>query len=390
MEENNMYTPQQVEEIARQAARYVIEHSLHPPNLDNEIESPPKGDTTMAKYMREKVTIRGEVKWIGGYTQQELMDAYVRLLEKEGILIRVADDLAVPQFGEYLDRFYKTCRANQQDNTLVNRQRIVKNHIIPAFGMQPVDKISTMDLQEYFNNLGKKYAKETVLKIRNMMNPVFNAAVEDELIKRNPLDSDRIKITGKETVSHKAIPKEKMDGIKEALPSLTGRVLIMTALLCYTGMRFEEILGLKWEDISDGWIEIQRAVVHPTRGQPVVKDPKTKTSQRRIPYIQRLKDLLEPHRTTGYLLSKEGDGKDPLSYAEARRVFEKIRKQFDLQGFSAHDFRDTCATEWREAGIELDVIARLLGHAKTETTERKYVKYRNDLVLQSVAALNAL
>lgn len=390
MEENNMYTAQCVEEIAQRAARYAIEQCLHPPDLDNGIESPPKGDTTMAKYMREKVTIRDEVRWIGGYTQQELMDAYVRLLEKEGILIRIADDLAVPQFGEYLEKFYKTCRTDQQDNTLVNRQRIIKNHIVPVFGMKPVDKISTMDLQEYFNNLGKKYAKETALKIRNIMNPVFNAAVEDELIKRNPLDSDRIKITGKETVSHKAIPREKMDEIKEALPSLEGRVLIMAALLCYTGMRHEEILGLKWEDIGDEWIEIQRAVVHPRRGTPVVKAPKTKTSQRQIPYIQHLKDLLEPHRTTGFLLSKEGDGKNPLSYAEARRVFEKIKKQFNLEGFSAHDFRDTCATEWREAGIGLDVIARLLGHAKTETTERKYVKYRNDLVLQSVATLNAL
>lgn len=344
----------------------------------------------MAKYIREKINIRDEVKWIGGYTQQELMDAYVRLLEKEGLITRVADDLAIPLFGDYLDRFYKTCRTNQQDNTLVNRKRIIKNHIIPAFGSKPVDKISTMDLQEYFNNIGKKYARETALKIRNIMNPVFNAAVEDELIKRNPLDSDRIQITGKETVPHKAIPKEKMDAMKDALPTLSGRVLFMAALLCYTGMRHEEILGLKWEDIGDDWIEIQRAVVHPTRGMPVVKPPKTKTSQRQIPYIQRLKDLLEPHRTTGFLLSKEDDGADPLSYAEARRVFNKIKKQFDLDGFSAHDFRDTCATEWREAGMSLDVIARLLGHAKTETTERKYVKYRKDLVLQSVAALNAL
>ena len=55
-----------------------------------------------------------------------------------------------------------------------------------------------------------------------------------------------------------------------------------------------------------------------------------------------------------------------------------------------HDFRDTCATEWREAGIQLDVIARLLGHAKTETTEKKYVKYRDNLLLQSVATMNAL
>ena len=41
----------------------------------------------------------------------------------------------------------------------------------------------------------------------------------------------------------------------------------------YTGLRFEEILGLQWEDfnLETREIKIQRAVVHPTRNQPIVK-----------------------------------------------------------------------------------------------------------------------
>ena len=87
----------------------------------------------------------------------------------------------------------------------------------------------------------------------------------------------------------------------------------------------------------------------------------------------------EKDETTG-VSDKDPTGETPLSYSEARRIFEKIRTRFDIKEYSAHDFRDTCATEWREKGIPLDVIARLLGHAKTETTERKYVKYRTDLL----------
>lgn len=59
---------------------------------------------------------------------------------------------------------------------------------------------------------------------------------------------------------------------------------------------------------------------------------------------------------------------------------KKIRKIFGLGGYSAHDFRDTCATEWREAGMNLDLIARMLGHSKTETTEQRYVKYRDTMM----------
>ena len=28
--------------------------------------------------------------------------------------------------------------------------------------------------------------------------------------------------------------------------------------------------------------------------------------------------------------------------------------------------------------MQLDLVARILGHAKTETTERRYVKYRDE------------
>ena len=69
----------------------------------------------------------------------------------------------------------------------------------------------------------------------------------------------------------------------------------------------------------------------------------------------------------------------PLNYTEAAKSFKRIQKQCGVEGYTAHDFRDTCATEWRESGISFDLIARLLGHQKTEVTEQRYVKYRPEL-----------
>lgn len=333
---------------------------------------------------KEKVTVNGHVKWIDGYSRQEVLDNYVKLLVREGVVEMVEDTDRMPMFGEYLTGFYATFKQKQQSNTVINRKRIIKNHILPRYEFRRIDKISTTDLQKWFNELGKKFSLETVLKIKNTMNPVFEAAVEDELITRNPLASRRLELTGKETVPHKAIPTDKMKDIRNGLKDLPERERYMGALLCYTGMRFEEVLGLRWEDISDGWISVQRAVVHPTRNMPEIKKPKTKTSIRKIPANEELLKLLDicGKRRKGFVLAKETDPKHetPLSYSEARRIFNKIRKQFGIDGYSAHDFRDTCATEWREKGMALDVIARLLGHSKTETTERKYVKYRTEML----------
>lgn len=341
------------------------------------------GDTKMRKRLKEKVTLNGKVYWIDGYSIQGLMENYVNLLEREGLIERIDHSDDMPFFENYILDYYSTYKLSQSDNTTVNRNRLINNHILPRFGKKKLNDITTANIQNWYNDLSKEYSHETILKLKNIVSPVFDAAVEDDILKRNPMKSRRIEIHGSEVVPHKAIPREKMEQIKSGLKFLPMKERYMAALLAYTGMRFEEVLGVKWDDITDdGWLIIVRAVVHPTRNQPIVKTTKTKTSERIIPVSKELADILKSPSKAGYILysDKDPDHDTPLSYSEARRIFNKIRTTFGIEDYSAHDFRDTCATEWRENGMDLDMIARLLGHAKTETTEKKYVKYRYSII----------
>lgn len=338
-----------------------------------------ESENDMPKRLAQKLLVDGKERWVHGYSVQELFDNYVKLLVKEGIVEMVDEDDEMPNFGTYLNKFYETFKQKQQSNTVINRKRIIRNHIEPAFGSKRLDRIRTTDIQRWFNSLAKTYSKETIMKIKNIISPVFDAAVEDDIIDKNPAASKRIEIHGKETVHHKAIPKDKMAEIRGSLPDIPDNERLLAGLLSYAGLRFEEVLGLRWDDICDGWITVQRAVVHPKRNLPEVKPPKTKTSLRKVPLCEDLKRLLDPLRGDGFILNT-GDPEKPLTYTMARRLFDKIRKRFDILDFTAHDFRDTCATEWRENGIPLDVIARMLGHSKTETTEKRYVKYRTDIM----------
>ena len=99
---------------------------------------------------------------------------------------------------------------------------------------------------------------------------------------------------------------------------------------------------------------------------------------------------LAPREQTGFILYSYKDLKreTPMSYTEAKKAFDRIRDMCDVKEYSAHDFRDTCATEWRESGISIDMIARLLGHQKTEVTEQRYVKYRPELYRQAKEKMN--
>ena len=339
--------------------------------------------TDIVKRIREKIRVNGKDFWLCGYSNQEICDRYVDILEKEGLIQRIDPDDELPLLGDYLKNFYETYKTRQQKNTMVNRERIIRNHILPKFGNWRIDRITTTVIQKWFNELAEDYSKETILKIKNTLSPVLDSAVEDELINRNPLKSKRLENNGREVIHHKAIPRDKMREIKMELPELEPKMKWMGGLLSYTGMRYEEVLGCRFEDISkDGWLTICRAVVHPQRNMPVLKCTKTVTSDRIIPCPVALQDLFKDGPNKGFIMATDKDPtrETPMSYTEARRVFNKIQKRFGIFEYTPHDFRDTCATEWREKGMPLDVIARMLGHAKTETTERRYVKYRTDIL----------
>lgn len=349
----------------------------------------------MPKRYKEQVNINGQKRWITGATVSDLLEAYLNICLDAGI---VRTGIGEPQqttpvlFGQYLQDFVATYKNNQESLTMKSRQQLITKHILPRWENTPVQSIKTMALQKWFNDLETQgYSHETLVKLKNTMSPAFDAAVEENIIQRNPLKSSLLVIGGTETKGHTALPPEKMQEIRDGLPNIADtKVRCMGALLCYTGMRMEEILGLRWEDIDfeNDWITIQRAVVHPDRNQPEIKDPKTKTSKRRIPLSQKIKALLVPRQLTGFILHPVAstDREKPLSFTEARRVFDKLRKTFDIPKYTAHDFRDTCATEWREKGIPLDIISSLLGHSKTDITQKRYVKYRDEL-FQDVRAL---
>ena len=150
-------------------------------------------------------------------------------------------------------------------------------------------------------------------------------------------------------------------------------------------MRIEEVLGLRWDDIDTerGCIHIRRAVVHPGRNMSEIKSTKSK-AERTIPLPRHLLDELSPKEETGFLLNSYTDlsRETPLVIPKPQNR-SNVSKNNAVSKGTAHDFRDTCATEWRESGISIDLIARLLGHKKTDVTEQRYVKYRPELYKQA-------
>ena len=88
----------------------------------------------------------------------------------------------------------------------------------------------------------------------------FENAVEDKLVKSDPTLSKRIVLPEKVT-KRKALEQEQFYDIVSHISELSGEDAIFMALLCFTGMRRGEILGLKWSNVLADKIQVRSEVI---------------------------------------------------------------------------------------------------------------------------------
>lgn len=219
-----------------------------------------------------------------------------------------------------------------------------------------VEEIGVDAVQRLFN--GMDTSKETKQKAKRLLNQILNAAIDDDLLVKNPLKSNRIKITGAESTTTEVYSVGQMRYLVQHIDDLQ-RPLDRTylALQALHPLRLEEVLGLRWTDIDldNMTLSVRRAVTHPDRNRPEIKDTKTKSSVRTIG----LSSLAIP-----YLVSAEKDGfilggDSPLSYSVVKRMCERIRRE---TGFSEKitpmRFRTTVLTDIYEQAKDIKLTQR--------------------------------
>ena len=158
------------------------------------------------KKIRREVTIGGVKRWISGNTEQEYAERLIAALHLDG----------TPQFVQRKHEFQKYAqqwfevfsKPNVELVTATTYERQLRVHIYPILGELPVEEIAPVDVQKVFNAMS--CAKETKIKVKNILNMIFEQAIEDGLIQRNPLHSRSIRITGKSSTPIKPYTVEQM------------------------------------------------------------------------------------------------------------------------------------------------------------------------------------
>ena len=209
-------------------------------------------------------------------------------------------DQSFEQFANY----YYTHAGSQQIRTTTRDDYlyILRHYAFPAIGRKQLRSITKHDLENLLYGLRKRYAATTVNQLRTLLKKLFSVALDEELIVKNPMAT--IPKFKKEPTdkTNKRVPPNAEE-VREILRLAAGTDLeLFLHLLCSTGMRRGEVLGLHWEDFNFdlGTVTVNRTLREGTRvardgssiSRPTYNPPKTVASRRTLRLAPPVLDLL--------------------------------------------------------------------------------------------------
>ena len=148
------------------------------------------------------------------------------------------------------------------------------------------------------------------------------------------------------------------------------------------GLAIGEICALQWEnvDFEKRTIYVQNTIQRiqnkeqDSRKTLLVKMPLSDSTQRELPVPDAILGTLKEYRQEcGYVLQcKKGKLPDPRR--EQIRL-EKLFEKQEMKGYNFHTLRDTFAVRCLRAGMSVEHLSYVLGHASVTVTAERYKKF---------------
>jgi len=216
---------------------------------------------------------------------------------------------------------------------------------------------------------------------------MLNYAVRMEYISKNPLRNignfKDVSFTNKTNNLQYYTPDEfkvYIKTAKEMCKTLSDWCYFTFFVMAYyTGMRKGEINALKWSDIEGDIIHVRRSIAQKLKGQNFIETPpKNKSSIRDIQAPEPLLKVLVEHKNRQSKMEgfshdfRVCGGISPLCDSSIDNRNRAIAKQAGLHRIRIHDFRHSHASLLANEGINIQEIARRLGHSKIEITWNIY------------------
>ena len=297
--------------------------------------------------------------------------------------------------------------------TASSYEGLIKNHINPYIGGIRLQELALSDvqrlireLQKYRDSKGKRLAAKTIRNAISTLSSALTAAVDEELIERNPCEKAKLPNVEK----HEIIPlnSEELSAFLEALeddPEFKNAYLFCI----YTGVREGECLGLNWSNVNfekkTVTIAQQLQKVRSENGGTYVIKKCTKTKKPRticvsnsvIACLKNEKMRQEENaRLAGKLWNNEWDlvftndlGRH-LIIVTFYKHFKRIVAKIGRPDARPHDLRHTFASlAIADNRGDIKSVQTILGHSNAMTTLNTYTHPDEDAQRESMGRVDA-
>ncbi|MGH9378565.1 MAG: tyrosine-type recombinase/integrase [Terriglobia bacterium] len=239
-----------------------------------------------------------------------------------------------------------------------------------ARGRYALADVALPDLTDFRSGWEQEYpSSRTRQKVQERLRGFFRYALNAGFIRHNPaaaLSAVKVDVAPTLPLDAKqyravlgAVPRLFVDSVKAA------RVHALIRCMRYTALAIGDAVCLERANIRyDAKKRITRVVTSRAKTGVDVSVP--------IPADVAAELLKVANGNPRYVFWQTGNGQPESA---VKNWHKDLRALFDAAGMPSghpHQLRDTAAVEWLKAGVPLEEVSRLLGHASIKTTERHY------------------
>lgn len=215
-----------------------------------------------------------------------------------------------------------------------------------------------------------RVGKAAISHMLNLAGMLSTYAVQNDIIPRNYAEG--IKLPKEEKKEKQPFNDLEMKKIKESSGKVPYAKHVL--ILCYTGLRIQELLNLTKFDIDFKKKTITGGLkTDAGRGRTVPIHPVI------MPHLKKI-----ANEATGSLLYESKSQGVSITQATFRKRYYEALDAMKVEKRSPHACRHTCATMMANAGVSVNAIKAILGHSNYAFTADRYTHIDADQLLKEI------
>jgi integrase len=284
---------------------------------------------------------------------------------QEFITIKTEELSITVDIGSTVNQYFDILYMNKEGSREWNKQRLYRNklfydkYIKDTIGTKAIRDIAAVDLSR-FNITLDHLAQRSKKVAYELLVPVFNLAIEDDLIKLSPIKKSHIpkrnqlsekRIVTDAVTKYRAVHKAILDVFSD---NPHHRALF---LFGFHGRRLNEVVTLQWDDIDI------------TNANYVVRGENSKVdADMQFSLPMDVSEALSHFRDT------KGN---VFNVKRVETLYGKIRTASKVEEFSFHWMRNLAVSALSSMGVEATHLSAMLGHTDAGTL-RKYLSLQRE------------